>query len=244
VRRYVSGGGAVIADARFAGMDEKDTGYFVHPGAGLDEVFGVRERGFVSGQESVAFGMEKSYQRILRSRSSSGTMFRETLEPFNGSRVIGRYRDDGGPAVVMNGYERGKTIYVGTLLGAHYYKSGARSARDVVLGMITGLLGHRPPVALSGTRGATVECVVHVHEGARVIYVINHRARSVACTLSVPAVDERTRYLDIVRDEVVVPRIAGERLLFSVRLGGKEVMVIRETFVQPRLRSEAAARSR
>lgn len=230
VKQYVSGGGAVIADARFAGMDEKDTGYFVHPGAGLDEVFGVRERGFVSGQESVGFGIEKSCQGILRERSASGTMFREHLEPFDGSEVIGRYRDDGGPAIVMNGYGRGKTVYVGTLLGAHYYKSGARGARNVVLGMLEGLLGYYPRVALSGPRDATVECVVHAYEGTRVIYVINHRAHRVECTLSVPVADERTRHLDIVRDKVIVPRIAGDRLRFPIRLGGKEVMVIRETF--------------
>jgi hypothetical protein len=96
--------------------------------------------------------------------------------------------------------------------------------------MIKGLLGHCPKVALSLSRDATVECVVHVHEGTRVIYVINHSTNRVECALSVPAAGQRTGHLDLIRDKVIVPRLAGDRLRFNLRLGGKEVMVIRETF--------------
>lgn len=47
-------------------------------------------------------------------------LYRETLDPAEGARIVGRYKSDGACAAVLAGYGKGRTIYLGALAGMAY----------------------------------------------------------------------------------------------------------------------------
>ncbi|MEK7475748.1 MAG: beta-galactosidase [Candidatus Coatesbacteria bacterium] len=135
---FVSAGGLLIAESRFAEVDRNGGDLEVTPGFGLDRVFGVRTRpGDVSAGADILCGKVPV----------SGNVARSTLEPGR-ARVIGTFAGDGAPAVTANRHGKGTAVFLGACVGCPY-TDGWRGWASPGLGeLVAGLLEqHAPGVA-------------------------------------------------------------------------------------------------
>src|SRR4029079_6136652 len=83
LKAYVKAGGTLISEARPAWNDERGFANARIPGAGLDEVFGARERQLQAG-DPVAFTAARDLDGALAplaGRTFTGLAFAESLEP-------------------------------------------------------------------------------------------------------------------------------------------------------------------
>src|SRR5262249_13697200 len=113
LKAYVRGGGTLITEARPAWNDERGLANARIPGAGLDEVFGAREKR-LRPSETVTLVGERGLDgplAPLAGRSFTGLSFAEDLEVTGAStQVLARFSAEGQdhePAIVMSRYGSG-----------------------------------------------------------------------------------------------------------------------------------------
>jgi len=132
---YVSAGGLLIAESRFAEVDRNGRDLKGTPGFGLDKVFGVRTR---PGDASA--GADMLYGKV----TVSGNTARSRLEPV-GARFIAQFANDGTPAATANRYGKGTAVLLGACVG-NPYTDGWRSWASLGLGeMAVGLVERHAP---------------------------------------------------------------------------------------------------
>ena len=127
LKAYVRGGGTLISEARPAWNNERGHANTRIPGAGLDEVFGAREKALRS-PEAVTFTGEKDLDgplAPLAGRTFNGVAFAEHLEVTGQStRVLARFpaagSAPGDPAIVMSTYGTGRAILIGSFPSAAF----------------------------------------------------------------------------------------------------------------------------
>lgn len=134
---YVEKGGTVITEAPFAVKNDFCEQYWEGtPGAGLDRVFGFRAVDMFVLEEDDSITLDGG--DILDSASN----FKEAITPYPGARVEGRYKD-GAPAVIINKYGRGNTLFFGSLM-LRDYRWESYALRRFISGFITEKTGVEP----------------------------------------------------------------------------------------------------
>jgi beta-galactosidase len=129
LRDFVRNGGSLVAEARLAWNDERGRAKDIIPGFGLHEVCGCRETAVQmtpSGKVDVVMedsGSPLSGQPGAAVLHFKGALYQETLE----GHPIAHFAD-GAPAIVTNGYGKGRMMTIGTFIGTAY-----ESDRDEVL---------------------------------------------------------------------------------------------------------------
>ncbi|MGB6872296.1 MAG: hypothetical protein WBD93_21970, partial [Acidobacteriaceae bacterium] len=114
-----------------------------------------------------------------------GGAFQEILDPYPGSRVLGRF-ESGDPAIIENSFGRGKAILIGsfTALG---YDENPDSATQKFLVSLAGLAGVSAPVTVSGAPGSTVEVRRLVGKDEQIVFAFNESESPVDVSLQVDA---------------------------------------------------------
>lgn len=120
LRRYVEQGGHAVAEARLAWNDERGFAAEVIPGAGLHEVFGVREKHVWMRPEPnltvTDSGEGDALTAGLGGRALRGALYASTVDVLSKqARVLAT--TDGEPAVVASRYGRGQTLFIGSYIG-------------------------------------------------------------------------------------------------------------------------------
>jgi beta-galactosidase GanA len=181
LKAYVQGGGTLISEARPAWNDERGAANVRIPGAGLDEVFGARERELRS-TEPVTFMMERSLDGALAplaGRVVNGLAFAEHLAVIGGSaRVLARFPGDaenpGDPAVVMSPYGSGRAILIGTFPSAAFEQDPDKMRpTGEFLQRLIASAGVTPEIRIDGAPGL-VEARFLESSDAIVLIAINH----------------------------------------------------------------------
>ena len=108
LKRFVHGGGLVIAEAPFAEVDERGRALDTAPGFGMDEVFGIRTSASDGKPGAISAG-DVSISAARERRSVEAT----------GARVIGQF-PDGSAAVTSNAYGSGRAVYLASSVGSAY----------------------------------------------------------------------------------------------------------------------------
>jgi beta-galactosidase len=165
LRDYVKQGGHLVADARFATLDELDFAYDQNPGL-LTDLFGA---------ERVTWIASPDFYRISSSNPQwtiAGRYFRETLKPSASAQVIARFADNQAPAVVQQRTGEGLTTLVATNLGASYWADPNSQAQGAIVALAIAA-GVTPEAQYQAISGATPSIRVHRAGKTQVIYLLN-----------------------------------------------------------------------
>ena len=169
---YVRKGGTLVAEARAGWNNERGYAAEAIPGMGLHEVFGCKE----TDVQSVPGGrttLEWTGTEIpgMRPRDRvPGRVYEETLEPRGRqARVVARW-SNGNPAAVASACERGKTLALGSYLGAAYEAQRDETAQRLINGLLA-WAGVDSPVS------ASTEVEVRLLESGKntLVFVFNHQ---------------------------------------------------------------------
>ena len=182
LKAYVRGGGTLISEARPAWNDERGFANPRIPGAGLDDVFGAREKR-LQPAETVTFVGEHGLDgplAALAGRAFTGLSFAEELQPTG--RVPHRLSRDfplrtaraESRPIVMSRYGSGRAILIGSFPSAAFEQDPdkARASGDL-LALLTSLAGVTPDVRIDGAPGL-VEARFLESADALVLIAINH----------------------------------------------------------------------
>ncbi|EDY80525.1 hypothetical protein VDG1235_139 [Verrucomicrobiia bacterium DG1235] len=143
-----------MADARSAVIDELDFGYEINPGAGLDEVFGVRRDDWIGERRgSYAVRLEGDSWADMDGKVFNGKFFRESWELQGGVEVLARFSDTQEPAFSRNQYGKGSAVLAAVPLGGSYFHDESNLANEVIV-RLAKQAGVISPVAWKGNGGA------------------------------------------------------------------------------------------
>jgi hypothetical protein len=196
LKAYVKGGGTLISEARPAWNDERGFANARIPGAGLDEVFGARERELRSG-DAITFIVAESADGALAplaGRTFNGTAFAEHLEIMDPStRILARFPGGSGDAAAMtlSRYGEGRAILIGTFPSAAFEQDPEKMrATGELLQRLVAYAGVKPDVHIEGAPGL-VEARFLESAGAIVLIALNHSDTAQKVTFSfAPSIPE------------------------------------------------------
>jgi beta-galactosidase GanA len=181
LKAYVRGGGTVMSEARPAWNDERGLANARIPGAGLDEMFGAREK-LLRSAETVTMVGERDLQgplAPLAGKSIPATGFAEHLDVTNrSSQIVARFsRDDDAPsdpAIVISKYGAGRAILIGSFPAAAFEQDPdkARASGDLLV-QLTALAGILPEIRIDRAQGL-VEARFLESSDALLLIAINH----------------------------------------------------------------------
>jgi hypothetical protein len=190
LKAYVRGGGTLISEARPAWNDERGRANLRIPGAGLDEVFGAREKVLLS-PETVTFTGARGLDAplaALAGRTFNGAAFAEHLEVTNPSTwVIATFPAEEGAAdaaAVLSRYGSGRAILIGTFPSAAFEQDPQKNrASGELLQQLVASAGVVPEVRIDGGAGA-VEARFLESDGAILLIALNHGETAQKVTFS------------------------------------------------------------
>jgi beta-galactosidase len=227
LRAFVERGGHAVAEARLAWNDDRGFAAPIIPGAGLHEVFGVREKD-VWMRPDVALEPAVAGHVLtagLAGRSLRGSLYGSTVTPLsNDAEVLATL--GGEPAVVASRFGAGRTLFIGTYLGwgNHPEPSPANSAFIRGLAEWAGI--HKPvATSLDGTLDQPVVARLHENPEGYLLYLINHNAAAQAFTATVRVPDGAWSLRELVTGREQSATARGGELRLDTRLGGQEVEV-------------------
>lgn len=123
LEQYVFNGGWLVADAKTALMDDRDFGYEVSPGAGLDKVFGAYREDFIgkNGSFDVRFCKNEILDKSeFKKDSFKGMFYKDYLTTYEGTQTIATFTEDNMPALTVNKYGKGYAVLSAVPLGGSY----------------------------------------------------------------------------------------------------------------------------
>ena len=183
IRRYIENGGTVVAEARLAWNDARGIASDVIPGAGLEEVFGARERLIrpVDRPEMEVAPLPGLPGMAAREKVA-GAGFEEELIPSGSARVLARF-SDGQPAVVENSFGQGKAILVGSFLALAYERAPEASTKRFLVALAE-QAGVERQVGVSGAAAPQTEVRRLVGPEQQTLFVFYHGAAETPAAIS------------------------------------------------------------
>ncbi len=150
LKQYVRSGGHLVAEARLGWNSEKGSSSPTIPGMGLDEVMGCRETDVQTGQggRTVLKWTDDSLPGFAAGETLQARWYEETLEPRGPeARVVATF-PAGSAAAVVSTFGKGKTLMLGSYVGAAYETHPEPSAARFYRSLLT-WAGVQAPVAVT-----------------------------------------------------------------------------------------------
>jgi beta-galactosidase len=227
LRDYVSGGGALVAEARLGWNNERGYAAERVPGLGLWEVVSAREVAVETapnGRTTILWS-GNDLPGVNEGDRLPGRWYKETLEPLSPqARVVARF-EDGAPAAVLSVFGRGRTIMLGSYLSAAYQTTPTPEAERFYAGLLA-WAGVTPPVAVSGAP-LEVRCLDSGPD--TLVFVFNHGAARAQSVVSLRAPAGEYSAEDLVEGRPVETRRTEEGVRFEASLAPSEVSILRVT---------------
>lgn len=229
---YVRDGGTLVSEARPAWNDERGFASARIPGAGLDEVFGAREK-LLRSAEFVEMRMEAAIPSALRGLERQpvrGVSFAEHLE-VTGPRteVLARFpapEGDGDPAIVLSRHGKGQAILIGTFLAAAYEQDPQKDPLSgALIGQIAAHAGVRPDIDVSGTPGP-VDVRTLQSPDARLLIALNHAETPTVATMTWRAFAGAPTVTNLETDAAYPVESTPDGVRFTHRFGPRDVLVL------------------
>jgi beta-galactosidase len=226
ILRYIKNGGTVVGEARLAWNDERGFSSDVIPGQGLSTVFGARELVIhPADKPEIVTEPAADLPGWTAGAKAYGEAYEEDLEPFPGSRVLGRFAD-GKPAIVENTYGKGKAILAGSFLGLAYHHQHAAGAKQLLLAFARAA-GVTPEITVSGHNTSEVEVRRSEGNGVQFLFVFNHSDHAADAKIStrVPWPVRDARSLN--EEENVQFSQSEDKVVLTKHLSGGGIWVVR-----------------
>jgi beta-galactosidase len=177
IRSFVSRGGTFVAFGKFGMLDSRGWYWDDRPGAGLTDLFGVREKR-IRVLDDVALFPEAS-QPVFEGINTplKGYWHQQDLTVLGPNVEILAHFADGEVAAVRNRFGEGTSYYFGTHLDAAVRQFGGRDYRRL-FGNLLNAHEIRPPILLESPDKDYVAQFVDVHRSRRgnerLVIVLNH----------------------------------------------------------------------
>jgi len=195
VRRFVEGGGTVLADARLGVTDRLGKAHPVVPGCGLTTLFGATEDDLLPVLDDDRYALRQPSRcpavAHLLGVEFAPALYHQRLSVQHADTVIGSFAN-GDPAVIWTKRGRGQAVLVGTAMGLAYLRQPTSAQLQLVRGLLE-MAGVKPPVVVESPQAAVgVGRVIDARllEGThgRVLFVVNHGDvdHTVAVTVRAP----------------------------------------------------------
>ena len=218
---WVERGGVLVADARTAMMDDHDFAYRTAPGAGLDRIFGAARVDWTATDGSYRVNVTGDPGPL----SFAGRYFRDEIEPLPGAKVIGRFPDDGSPALIENRYGAGRALLSAVPLGGSYFDRPESGLRTLIL-RIADFARLRPTARLQSSSASGVTIAVHARGNSRIVYLVNPGERPVKGRLAVLGAGLKIASVEeIISGSRSSFRQRGTEIEFPVTIGAKHALV-------------------
>jgi beta-galactosidase len=224
IKLYIQGGGTVVAEARLAWNNQRGFASPVIPGLGLDKVFGAREKVIQPKDKPQITITDSSNLSGLTSHLVSGAAFEEDLEPYPGSRVLGRF-EDGEPAVIENSTGKGKAILIGSLLALAYEEHHDAGTQQLLVSLAR-LAGVPTEVKVSGPGNSAIEVRRLVGDHKQIVFAFNESKDSVDATLSLSVPWITQHAVEWTNDRDVPFLIQPGKVLLKKTFAPEEVWVV------------------
>jgi beta-galactosidase len=226
LRAFVQRGGHAVAEARLAWNDDRGFAATVIPGAGLHEVFGVREKN-VWMRPNIELALTDANHPATAGLTNSlrGQLYASTLTLLSDrARVLASY--DGEPAIVASSYGDGQTLFVGSYLGWGNHPE-QRAGNNAFVLRLAEWAGVAKPVATSVDGTLDPPLVARLQEGDEgyLLFLVNHNAvaQDAAVTVSIP--DGAWELVELITERRQSATVRDGTLRFDARVGGREVEV-------------------
>jgi len=237
---YVRAGGALIAEAPLAWLDEEGNAYPETPGAGLAQVVGCRERTREAAREPFVPVATTAIAQSVFPYVGANTRFRldapcrVDLEVDAGRSAVLDLLDPRtflatGPAAVIGSCGRGKTAYIAGSLALTYLVSEDEHVLRLLSGILDWMEVPRQVEVLGLTRGFENQFEVSLFEGIdeenrRAVVCLNHSDMSVHPTLTLPA-GPPSVVRELLTNSSAHSRTVNGRLQITTRVPEREVRV-------------------
>jgi beta-galactosidase len=227
LRRFVERGGRAVAEARLAWNDERGFAAEIIPGAGLHEVFGVREKN-VWMRPAVELTIVDAGHALtdgLTAPALRGTLYASTVDVLSDdARVLATI--DGDAAVVASRHGNGETLFIGTYLGWANHPD-QHEANNAFVTRLAEWAGIEKPVStsLDGAPGRPLVARLQQSEDEHLLFLINHEDEARDVTLTVRVEDGDYALAEMVSARQRTATARSGRLQLETRVGGRDVEV-------------------
>jgi len=218
---YVEGGGTLVAFAKCGMLDDRSWYWHDRPGAGLADVFGVRER-WIKRSDSVQLLPEPDadlFQGIAG--PLAGHHHRQDFVLADDVEVLARY-PDGDPAVTARKQGAGRAIHFGT-----HFDIATNLGEDSEHGQVWANLARLALARLAGAERSFVlsgdaKMDGHMLERGpeRLFIVVNHGVEEATATVCLPGVRSDGSITNLLAQEKLEARLESEGLCFDITVQG------------------------
>jgi beta-galactosidase len=226
LEQYVYQGGWLVADAKTALMDDRDFGYEINPGAGLDKVFGAFREDFVG--QNGSFDIRFSENEILAKsnyKSYKGVFYKDYLTTYEGTQTIATFTDDNMPALTVNKYGKGYAILSAVPLGGSYL-NGMEGPGKIITDLA--LKAEADFDVSCSTSSTQIIVKLHTIDDKVLAYLINTGDRDFAGNVSFQNIlsEEMNSATDIISESEVKVDSNIESIKLNVELASHKTAVI------------------
>jgi beta-galactosidase len=224
--RFVQNGGTAVAEARLAWNDDRGVASDEIPGMGLSQVFGARETIIRPVEKpEIILDSHGGLAGLMPGRRMTGEGFQEELEPLPGARVLARFAN-GTPAIVENGYGKGKAVLVGSFLGMAYERQHDAAVAQTLVGLAHSA-GVARDVIVSGYNTSEVEVRRLVSERCEFLFAFNHSRQPADTTITVKVRWPVGQARSVNEGQAVLITQSQDKILLRKRLPAGGIWVVR-----------------
>ncbi len=225
IQRYVQDGGVAVAEARLAWNDERGMASAIIPGSGLDKVFGGREKAIrPADRPQMTIDASQELTGLNGPIAVSGAAFEEELQPYSGSKVLGRF-EDGEPAVIENSFGNGKAILIGSFAALGYEEHPDPAAQQFLMSLAR-LAGVSADATVSGSAASELQVRRLIDKDEQIVFVFNESENTVEAAVSLEVRGIVRRAMDWSDDQDVPFRTDQNKVTLRKTFGPREVWVV------------------
>ncbi len=226
IRRYVEGGGTVVAEARLAWNDERGFASDIIPGFGLHEVFGAREKLIRPADKAImTLADDVTLPGTSNGEKITAEGFEEVLEPAAGARVLARF-NDGAPAIVEHRMGKGRAILVGSFAALSYQRTHDPSIKHLLVGLAHAA-GVTPEVQVTGSGTAELQISRLVGENSEFLFAFNHADAPAQANVKIALRWSSVKATDLTTGLPMPLTMTGQQAALQKRFAPGEILVLK-----------------
>jgi beta-galactosidase len=226
LRRFVEQGGHAVAEARLAWNDDRGYAAEIIPGAGLHEVFGVREKNLWM-RPSVELALVDTPHSLTAGLQGSlrGELYANTVTVLSEQASV-LASIDGDPAIVASRFGKGQTLFIGSYLGWGNHPEQHEENNAFLLRLVD-WAGIEKPVAtsLDGTLDRPLVARLQESDDGHLLFLINHHPESQSASVTVRVGEGSYVLSEIVTGRRHTASAQNGSVEFGTSIGGHEVEI-------------------
>ena len=223
LKAYVKGGGALVAEARLGWSNEHGYASPAIPGMGLDEVMGCHETDVQTGAHGrTTLKWTGGLPGFPAGEAIPARWYEEALAPNGPQAKIVATFPDGGAAAVMSSYGQGKTLMLGSYVGAAYETHPSPAAAQFYAALLN-WAGVEHPIEV---RGDAAEVRTLESRRDKIVFVFNHGKQAIDPWVVLAVADGGYSGRDVVTGKAVELREENGRIAMRERIEPQGVWVV------------------